>query len=822
MNTKKLLSVVFACAIMICALCATAFAADAWDGSSIDTSWYNTTDTSFTIDTAADLAGLAAIVNGTADGIDADAFSGKTVVLANDIDLAEKNWTPIGTDSKPFKGYFDGANKTISNLHIASSGDYVGLFGKITGQGYANSKYTPAVKDLTLENVSISGGYRVAAVAGNAYISTIKNVNVSGNVSGTRYVGGIAGHVYATIEDCDFTGDVSCSFDAVGGIVGAGDARISDCTVIGDVTGSNWVGGIIANGQEGTSVVGCYVEGDVTSDANWWCGVGGIAGVAGHGTYGGSFSNNYFNGEVYLCGEKIDAPIIGIVNGDNETTTTKVEGNSWNTAYYPADTEVCVLTYGAIKEKFPDAAGQVDYSDCKDTAQKTVARNNNLVMLESDLEYVDAKDAANVTIMSGSSVTTQQVETAVSNNSYTVAIGDSKFATLQDALSAANSMTGDITVKIKGKVEYTDTTANLTGSYNSITFVGMSDDAEICLTRNGQGGYISASKKVVFNNLILSKPNGYHATNAGHMNCYFSIQGGVQEYNNCKFPNGACANTATATYTGCEFSNKDTNTKYSLWVYDDAVVTVDNCDFTGIRGIKMYEEGESELGNKVTVKNTDFTAATQKPAIVLIYGASVTLENNTYPTSGVFELDLEGAPNGTSVTTDDKTISCVNDNGACGVLVDGKIYTTVAQAAAVAKSGDTVTLLYDTSEEATFTEGVILNTNGHTADNVTVEASTVNWVYDIDKNGTAIRFLFAHDIDTKTIKTIGIKYVKGTEVGDITKSTIEATKDTSVSAFYGDLVGIEEGSTQSYSAIAYVITDDDKVYFSNAVTASAN
>ena len=81
-------------------------ASDAWDGS-VDTSWYNTTDTSFTIENGAQFAGFAAIVSGTASGIAADSFSGKTVTLAADINLNNEAWTSIGLySSAPFEGMF--------------------------------------------------------------------------------------------------------------------------------------------------------------------------------------------------------------------------------------------------------------------------------------------------------------------------------------------------------------------------------------------------------------------------------------------------------------------------------------------------------------------------------------------------------------------------------------------------------------------------------------------------------------------------------------------------------------------------------------------
>ena len=363
-------------------------------------------------------------------------YAGKTIKLADDIDLGSKEWTPIGNSSNQFMGYFDGNDKTISNLKITGNNRYVGLFGYIKGNGMSSST-TPSVKDLTLTNVSVSGDYYVGGLSGQAYTCNITNVHVSGTVSGTRYVGGLVGHVYTYFKDCSFTGEATCSFDALGGIAGAGDCRAYDCSVIGTVSGSNWVGGIVGNGQEGTSAVGCYVKANVSTSSNWYFGVGGIAGVAGHGYTGSEFRNNYFDGEVYLEGTKVDAIIMGIVNAnDNASIGTVVEGNSWNTAYYPAETPVYVVAEIAKSDATPDQwkAGA--------SAEKSSVRNNNLVMYESDLQYVDAESADDVTILPGSDVTQEQVEQAVFDNNAKAQVGNVKYATLADALAAAKD--GDI------------------------------------------------------------------------------------------------------------------------------------------------------------------------------------------------------------------------------------------------------------------------------------------------------------------------------------------------------------------------------------------
>ena len=296
-----------------------------------------------------------------------------------------------------------------------------------------------------------------------------------------------------------------------------------------------------------------------------------------------------------------------------------------------------------------------------------------------------------------------------------VKIGEATYATLAEGLAAASNLTGDVTVELYDKVTLN---TSLNGDYSSIKFVGKVSDAEIYLDVQG---YITASgKNVAFENLILSKSEGDFIGNAGFMNVAFGVyEVSEVNYTGCTFANGSCASSGKVTYTGCTF--KRSHDKYGLWAYGNVDVTVDGCTFADYRGIKMYAEGGAKTVD-LTVKNTDFSAVYDKPAIVLTYGESVTLENNTYSSTGVFELDLDGAPNGTPVTFvgDNKTLTCKNDAGACGVLVDGKIYTTVAQAYEVATSGSKVTLLHNSTETVEFPMGVVLDKNGYEAAGVTV------------------------------------------------------------------------------------------------------
>ena len=326
--------------------------------------------------------------------------------------------------------------------------------------------------------------------------------------------------------------------------------------------------------------------------------------------------------------------------------------------------------------------------------------------------------AVGATITNAGKTYTKTENGTMEETTFVAKIGSTTYATFAETLTAASAMSGDVTIEVYDKV--TLNTA-FSGSYSSINFVGKDTDAEIYLDVQG---YITATgKKVSFTDLTLSKSAGVYITNAGFMNVAFGIYDVTEvAYTNCVFANGAYASSGNVTFNDCTFYRS--YDKYGLWAYGNVDVAVEGCTFADYRGIKMYAEGAAKTVD-LTVKNTDFSALTGKPAIVLTYGESVVLEGNTYSSTGTFELDLDGAPNGTAVTSD-VAPTCKNDNGTCGVLVDGKIYTTAAQAAAVAAEGSNVTLLYSTTDAVEFAEGVNLTlANGVTADNVTVATSAV-------------------------------------------------------------------------------------------------
>lgn len=180
---------------------------DVWDGTD-DTSWYenNKDATEFSIGTAAELAGLAALVNGTAKDADnnpiaAVNFSGKTIKLTADIDLGNQAWTPIGNGSSSFAffGTFDGDGYTISGLNVPDA-NAPGLFGCIFG---------------TVQNLIVKG-----------------SVTVGDEADGGDYgeAGGVVCDNNGTVQNCGFYGSVNdeIGLDA-GGVAGGGYGKVLNC-----------------------------------------------------------------------------------------------------------------------------------------------------------------------------------------------------------------------------------------------------------------------------------------------------------------------------------------------------------------------------------------------------------------------------------------------------------------------------------------------------------------------------------------------------------------------------------------------------------------
>jgi hypothetical protein len=208
-----------------------AMAQNSWDGTA-DTDWYVSSQSSFTLTTSEQLAGLAKLVNsGTS-------FSGKTIYLGSNMDLSYNNWTPIGGNSYSFNGTFDGDGYVVRNLSgdctLSANSlscpnnqfDYKGLFGRSSG--------------------------------------TIRNLGVTGvDIVGQNYVGGLVGYNSGKITNCYSRVSVTANTQ-VGGLVGYNSSgTINNSYSAGLVTASGVTRGGFIGVNSGT-VSGGYYDSDVS------------------------------------------------------------------------------------------------------------------------------------------------------------------------------------------------------------------------------------------------------------------------------------------------------------------------------------------------------------------------------------------------------------------------------------------------------------------------------------------------------------------------------------------------------------------------------
>ena len=292
---------------------------ESWDVVA-DTSWYNTEATEFVLTNVNQLAGLAKLVN---TGV--DTFAGKTVKLANNVDLENKAWWPIGNSAtNAFAGTFDGNGKTVSNLTVETEGAFAGLFG-------------------------------YAAASANISNFEIKNVKITGTGSDANRAGAVVGRSAGavTIDNVKVTGNIQISTEGIyaAGIIGSSvSAKITNCSVIGDdgsyIEASRWVGGISGYDNEAYTMSGCSVENITLRATTYAGGLAGLGGVSYNKTkspqiYGNSVkdvdivvtsaeSSDALTYGAYLGGVNLYSyskkPLI-IYDNTNENVTCTVNGN---------------------------------------------------------------------------------------------------------------------------------------------------------------------------------------------------------------------------------------------------------------------------------------------------------------------------------------------------------------------------------------------------------------------------------------------------------------------------------------------------------------
>lgn len=454
---------------------------------------------------------FAAAVNG------GTTFEGQTVVLDADIDFQNATVAPIGnfTDKTQFKGTFDGNNKKLSNVTVQNvTGKMgVGIFGKV---------YAPCViKDLVVEGATVIGD---KDTAGDKAIA---------------YVGGVAGHGYATIQNCTFKGDIYAGHQ-IGGIAGSGGFTIKDCTFEGNIISERYwaLGGIIGNCQDGGEISGNSAKGTISAKGSDPLIAGGIIGAPLYTTY--NVKNNHGAMSMTYNGESFENvyPIVGVYNEDANLTATDFEkllstlaDNTWDKTISPNDsyaiiyhsTELTktgyVINYGAATTKAPVAM-------IGETGYETLQAAFNAVPDGIETTITLNADAKTATLGDKNHIGAKTVILNLNGHSITGYVSGITDLTGYTSLNGATLVNfGNLTINGEGTI------GDLEGEYHHNALVNISNGTNLTIN----GGTFVAKSCCVFHYSAGSQAN----------NASLNVNGGtfttsIRGFENNKYVFGIC------------------------------------------------------------------------------------------------------------------------------------------------------------------------------------------------------------------------------------------------------------------------------------------
>ena len=346
----------------------------------------------YTIGTAENLKKLATLTN------EGNAFSGETILQIANINLSTVcsssigSWTPIGQDSKEFKGMYNGSNYEITNMYINANKERQGLFGYI--------KDNAVVKNIIVKGIIENSNRYTGGIVGFVKSSVVSNCINYANINIVypetyANTGGIAGLVRynSSIEKCRNYGNITSEKRYIGGVVGSiwdSNVRIEECINHGAVisNGSIWcaLGGIA--GEMGNSqIYRCINYGKVECNSTASSNIAGIV----------ARINNNNTGEIYNCYNSGEIKIVkGVAMGIGPTTDGDLTiENCYNIGTLSGATLKTIASY--------DASKQINITNCYylntcgatgDGTSKTSAELMNLASILGSEWTNDVKDTS--------------------------------------------------------------------------------------------------------------------------------------------------------------------------------------------------------------------------------------------------------------------------------------------------------------------------------------------------------------------------------------------------------------------------------------------
>ena len=283
-------------------------------------------------------------------------------VLIADIDLENREWTPIGNATTPYTGLFDGQNYKIANfkMTINEPSNSNGFFGEI--------------RNTTVKNFSISGDVAV---------------NIADDTSSVRF-GSVAAAALSTDADVciqNIHSSVNVTFNGgyshqVGGIVGYAEGKssnpwykalVEDCSYSGTIDLGNHhadcAGGMVAyiGYNNYAKIMGCKFDGAILCASETGGQIGGIFGYnRGRNMY---MQNCLSIGEIEVANPKTTGALAGrylVTTEDSFFTTPHAYNNYYNVGELPGFANVTDENHGYYNIDIVDYPGYEEYKDTID------------------------------------------------------------------------------------------------------------------------------------------------------------------------------------------------------------------------------------------------------------------------------------------------------------------------------------------------------------------------------------------------------------------------------------------------------------------------
>ncbi|MEN6419358.1 MAG: immunoglobulin domain-containing protein [Clostridiaceae bacterium] len=295
---KKRLCVFFAAVFFTVALIPSAALADSTPIALSTVTGSSLTDgVVYAISTEAELAKLAALVNGGED------CAGNTFILTANISLSEDHnganagkWVPIGS------AVFSASPGTNTSGHAFN--------GSFFAQGYR-------ITDLDCQQTSCSGLFGHVGSSG-----LVADLMLLGTITGADCAGAIAavnqGKIINCINNAVYSNTTTTGYDYIGGIVGANQGSVQNCKNFGTISGYQGatggdahVGGIVGFCKDNAEVLNCRNDASVTG----WSNVGGVVGDT-SSEFCTNIVNSYNQG--HITAEDVCGGVVGVLNNKSK------------------------------------------------------------------------------------------------------------------------------------------------------------------------------------------------------------------------------------------------------------------------------------------------------------------------------------------------------------------------------------------------------------------------------------------------------------------------------------------------------------------------